>query len=142
MKNFRQHMSNIHPCLLEFLDSMSEDSSAFKKWYDSTHGGSNDLIMRYIGTGTTKYEGSVDISKIPNFVNALTSGDLTLTLVKDNHYLRESLINYSTFVKTGSENVGKFYKTVQIDDSMMVEIACSNVYADNAKLSITWLPVE
>lgn len=24
MKNFRQHMSNIHPCLLEYLDSMSK----------------------------------------------------------------------------------------------------------------------
>lgn len=25
MKNFRQHMSNIHPCLLEYLDSMSKE---------------------------------------------------------------------------------------------------------------------
>lgn len=24
MKNFRQHMGNIHPCLLEYLDSMSK----------------------------------------------------------------------------------------------------------------------
>ena len=130
MKNFRQHMSNIHPCLLEYLDSM------LKK--DSSH----DLIMKYAGTGTTKYEGAVEISKISNFVDALTSGDLTLTLVKGNRYIRESLINYSTFVKTGSENVGKFYKTVPFDDNMMVEIACNNVYADNAKLSVLWLPIE
>ena len=75
-------------------------------------------------------------------MNALTSGDLTVTLIKDNRYIRESLITYSTFVKQGSENVGKFYKTIQFDDNMMVEIACNNVYASNAKLSINWLPVE
>lgn len=129
MKNFRQHMNNIHPCLLEYLDSMLKDSS-------------HDLIMKYAGTGTTKYEGTVDISKISNFVDALTSGDLSLTLVKDNHYIRDSLINYATFVKKGSENAGKFYKRVQVDDNMFVEIACNNVYADNAKLSVLWLPVE
>lgn len=130
MKNFRQHMGNIHPCLLEYLDSMSKHDSA------------NDLIMKYVGTGTTSYEGTVDISKIPNFVDALTSGDLTLTLVKDNHYIRDSLINYSTFVKAGSENAGSFYKRVQVDDNMQVIISCNNVYADNAKLSVKWLTIE
>lgn len=129
MKNFRQHMSNIHPCLLEYLDSMSKDSS-------------HDLIMKYVGTGTTKYEGTVDISKIANFVDALTSGDLTLTLIKDNHYIRDSLINSSTFVKQGSENTGYFFRKLYVDDDMLVKISCNNVYADNAKLSIQWLPVE
>nr|DAI59072.1 MAG TPA: hypothetical protein [Tectiviridae sp.] len=142
MKNFRQHMMNIHPCLLEYLDSMLEDSSDFKNWYDLKHGGSYDLIMKYVGTGTTSYNGTVDISKIPNFVDALTSGDLTLMLVKDNHYIRDSLINYSTFVKAGSENAGSFYKQVQVDDNMLVKISCNNVYADNAKLSVQWLPIE
>lgn len=126
MKNFRQHMSNIHPCLLEYLDSITKDS------------GANDLIMKYVGTGTTGYEGTVDISKIPNFVDVLTSGDLTLTLIKDNHYIRDSLINYSTFAK----DAGSFYKQVQVDDNMLVKISCNNVYADNAKLSVKWLPIE
>lgn len=130
MINFRQHMNNIHPCLLQYLDSISK------------HDDTNDLIMKYVGTGTTGYEGTVDISKIPNFVDALTSGDLTLTLVKDNHYIRDSLINYATFVKTGSKNVGQFYKKVQVDDNMFVEITCNNVYADNAKLSVKWFAVE
>ena len=138
MINFRQHMENIHPCLLEYLDSISKDGSEFKNWYNSKHGGYNDLIMRYIGTGTTGYEGTVDISKIPNFVDSLTSGDLTLTLVKDNHYIKDSLINHSTFVKQGSENAGSFYKRVQVDDNMWVIISCDNVYADNAKLSVKW----
>lgn len=129
MKNFRQHMSNIHPCLLEYLDSMLKDSS-------------HDLIMKYVGTGTTKYEGTVDISKIANFVDALTSGDLTLTLIKDNHYIRDSLINSSMFVKQGSENTGYFFRQLYVDDNMLVKISCNNVYADNAKLSIQWLPVE
>lgn len=126
MINFRQHMSNIHPCLLQYLDSISKHDSA------------NDLIMKYVSTGTTDYEGTIDISKIPNFVDALTSGDLTLTLVKDNHYIRDSLINYATFVKTGNENAGSFYKRVQVDDNMWVIISCDNVYADNAKLSVKW----
>ena len=98
----------------------------------------NNLIMKYIGTGTTGYEGTVDISKIPNFVDELTSGKLTLTLVKDNHYISDSLINNSTFVKTGNENAGSFYKRVQVDDNMQVIISCDNVYADNAKLSLKW----
>lgn len=126
MINFRQHMNNIHPCLLQYLDSISKHDSA------------NNLIMRYIGTGTSGYEGTVDISKIPNFVDALTSGDLTLTLIKDNRYIRDSLINYATFVKTGNENVGSFYKRVQVDDNMQVIVSCDNVYADNAKLSVKW----
>lgn len=130
MKNFRQHMANIHPCLLEYLDSISK--------HDSAH----DLIMKYVGTGTTSYEGTVDISKIPNFVDALTSGDLTLTLIKDNHYIRDSLINCATFVKTGNENAGRFYRQLYVDDNMLVKISCNNVYADNAKLSVQWLPVE
>lgn len=126
MINFRQHMNNIHPCLLQYLDSISKHDSA------------NDLIMKYIGTGTTGYVGTVDISKIPNFVDALTSGDLTLTLIKDNHYIRDSLINYSTFAKDS----GSFYKQVQVDDNMLVKISCNNVYADNAKLSVQWLAIE
>lgn len=130
MKNFRQHMSNIHPCLLEYLDSISK--------HDSAH----DLIMKYVGTGTTSYGETVDISKIPNFVDALTSGNLTLTLIKDNHYIRDSLINCATFVKTGNENAGNFYRQLYVDDDMLVKISCNNVYADNAKLSVQWLPVE
>lgn len=126
MINFRQHRNNIHPCLLQYLDSISKHDSA------------NDLIMKYIGTGTTGYVGTVDISKIPNFVDALTSGDLTLTLIKDNHYIRDSLINYSTFAKDS----GSFYKQVQVDDNMLVKISCNNVYADNAKLSVQWLAIE
>lgn len=86
--------------------------------------------------------GTVDISKIPNFVDALTSGDLTLTLIKDNHYIRDSLINCATFVKTGNENAGSFYRQLYVDDNMLVKISCNNVYADNAKLSVQWLPVE
>lgn len=130
MINFRQHMNNIHPCLLQYLDSISK------------HNDTNDLIMKYVGTGTSSYEGTVDISKIPNFVDALTSGDLTLTLIKDNHYIRDSLINSSTFVKQGSENTGYFFRQLYVDDNMLVKISCNNVYADNAKLSIQWLPVE
>ena len=80
--------------------------------------------------------------KSPNFVDALTSGDLTLTLIKDNHYIRDSLINSSTFVKQGSENTGYFFRQLYVDDNMLVKISCNNVYADNAKLSIQWLPVE
>lgn len=110
----------------------------YVKKKDSSH----DLIMKYVGTGTTKYEETVDISKIANFVDALTSGDLTLTLIKDNHYIRDSLINSSTFVKQGSENTGYFFRQLYVDDNMLVKISCNNVYADNAKLSIQWLPVE
>ena len=116
---------------LETRVTTLEDGSSGK---DSSH----DLIMRYIGTGTTGYEGTVDISKISNFVNALTSGDLTLTLVKDNHYIRDSLINYSTFAK----DTGSFYKQLQFDDHMIVKISCNNVYADNAKLSLQWSAIE
>ena len=123
-------MANIHPCLLEYLDSLSKHDSA------------NNLIMQYVGTGTTSYEETIDISKIPNFVDALTSGDLTLTLIRNNRYIRESLINYSTFIKTGSENRGSFYKNVPFDEIMMVKISCDNVYADNATLLIKCLPVE
>ena len=130
MINFRQHMNNIHPCLLQYLDSISK------------HNDTNDLIMKYVGTGTSSYKGDFDISKIPNFVDALTSGDLTLTLIKDNHYIRDSLINSSTFVKQGSENTGYFFRQLYVDDNMLVKISCNNVYADNAKLSIQWLPVE
>lgn len=139
MKNFRQHMSNIHPCLLEYLDSISKHDSAHD--LIMKYGGPSNLNAESIGAGGPSYEETVDISKIPNFVDALTSGKLTLTLVKDDYYVRESLINHSTFVKTGKENLGNFHKHVFVDNEMKVFISCNNVYADNAKLLVEWKPI-